>query len=420
MSNFCFVLPDGMGLGGVTSWSIKMASALAAQGQKASLLEHVNQGANWNEAPDQRVLHLRCEGRNPAFVELEDVPCYLSSYQQVMPATFVPSFTEGTYASCARASQEDASKLRVLGYAHTDQGYYYDLLSYYEPIIHTFVAVSEEVATNLGRRIPHRRNDIHVKPYGVHVPHKLKRSWTGPGKPLKLAYAGRLVEDQKRISDLVVLVAWLMEFRVDFHLKIVGTGSDEDKLMKGLAALGKDAMARVEFVGRLPAEAMPEIWRTADVSVLVSEYEGTSISMLESMAQGCVPVVTKVSGTQGALRHGKTGFLVRIGHMRRMAKILKQLDRDRTILARMGVEAHHTALARYSFEEYVKWFTKLSRDVWAMPARTWPTTMGLLPPVRCGSPPPPQTGLWFQSRRFGQQVMKRVYRYLDRPPQRRA
>jgi len=51
-----------------------------------------------------------------------------------------------------------------------------------------------------------------------------------------------------------------------------------------------------------------KLWQTADVCVLVSEYEGTSVSMLEAMAAGCVPVVTKVSGTADVIQPGINGF----------------------------------------------------------------------------------------------------------------
>src|SRR5262245_40405014 len=46
---------------------------------------------------------------------------------------------------------------------------------------------------------------------------------------------------------------------------------------------------------------MTDLWASSDISILFSEFEGMSISMLESMGQGCVPIVTDVSDLVGGI-----------------------------------------------------------------------------------------------------------------------
>src|SRR5690606_40887156 len=69
----------------------------------------------------------------------------------------------------------------------------------------------------------------------------------------------------------------------------------------------------------------------SDVFIQCSDFEGTSNSMLESMAQGTIPVVTQTeSGLAGIITPGANGFLVQVGDMEAMAEVLCSLAVDST------------------------------------------------------------------------------------------
>ena len=52
-----------------------------------------------------------------------------------------------------------------------------------------------------------------------------------------------------------------------------------------------------------------------DIYLNFSEYEGTSLTMLEAMASGCVPVVTDVSGVSDFIEDGVNGLVSDIGDL---------------------------------------------------------------------------------------------------------
>lgn len=371
MSQTCFVLPGGMELGGVTTWSIRMAAALAARGRQATLIEHVCPLTEWTEPIPDNVSLLKHRGRRPALALHSDIRDYVETYQHTLPCTLVPNYTPGAYAASAMLARRYPSQVRVVGMAHTDQPYYYDLLEHYEPIVHRFIAVSHEVANKLGTRLPHRQDDIEIRACGVDIPGELRRTYSPVGKPLQLVFAGRLAEKQKCVSELVRLVESLLARSVDFHLRIVGDGAGKGLVAAGIRRLGPEAESRVQLTGRVFANQMPGIWESADVCVLVSEYEGTSVSMLEAMAQGCVPVVTRVSGAATLIVPSCNGFLSEVGDPGTMADSLLSLDRDRARLAAVGLDAYRTASAGYCFRSYVDWFADVSRQVWREPPRPW-------------------------------------------------
>jgi glycosyltransferase involved in cell wall biosynthesis len=180
------------------------------------------------------------------------------------------------------------------------------------------------------------------------------------------------------VSDLARLAGILDREGVDFRLSIVGSGMDEEGLAERVRALPEPARRRVRLRGLLPIDAMMDVWLSGDVCVLVSEYEGTSITMLEAMGCGCVPVVTDVSGTAAVIRPGENGFAVPVGDLDAMARVLKELASNRSRLASLGAAARAT-VEPWSFDAYVQWFLALAQEAWREPPRWWPADRGLLP-----------------------------------------
>ncbi len=68
---------------------------------------------------------------------------------------------------------------------------------------------------------------------------------------------------------------------------------------------------RVRFMGRIEPERIKEYLLKSHVVVLLSDYEGLPIALMEAMACGCVPVCMEIrSGVPELVRDGETGILV--------------------------------------------------------------------------------------------------------------
>jgi glycosyltransferase involved in cell wall biosynthesis len=383
--NITFVLPDGLTLGGVTTWSVEMGRRLVERGAPAALIEHPSRYGRRLalELPPGLAVGDCTDQVHPNSVYLTAghvIEGYLPVYRQFLPGIIIPNWSIGAYAACAALALENAPAVRVIGFAHTDEAAYYRWLAYYEPVIHQFVAVSQEIAARLVERLPQRAADVIIRPYAVDAAPGLKRAYSAPGRPLQLVYAGRLWERQKRVSDLARLAEALAGEGVDFRLRIIGEGDDSRGLRRKIQALASATRGRLTLENSLPPPEMAAAWRAADVFILVSEYEGTSIAMLEAMAQGCVPVVTEVSGVRAVLRPGYNGFLAPVGDMAAMARLVKSLAADRTQLAQLGANAHAAVRQSFSYEDYVAWFLELAGRVETMLPRPWPAGRPLLPP----------------------------------------
>jgi len=268
------------------------------------------------------------------------------------------------------------SDLRVIAFAHSDEDHYYELLTYYEPIISKFVAVSDTVYENLRRLLPSRLIDISKLSYPVPV--ISERKVYDRSRPLVITYAGRIQQGQKRILDLIPLVKLLALKKGAYHFKIAGDGPCLTQLVDFFNKK-KYPNVSVDFLGLVAHEKMTDIWAGSDVSILFSEYEGISISMLESMGQGCIPVVTDVSGSREAIIHGETGFIVPIGDVESMAKIINTLELNRAIVERISNACILAIRDRHGFDRYDHDFVEVIQQSMRKSSVKWPISKAIVP-----------------------------------------
>jgi glycosyltransferase involved in cell wall biosynthesis len=389
--NVIFALPEGLTLGGVTSLSIEMCRELVKLGQSAALIEHSTMYGNPKLDFDlpQEVKVVSCADLLHPDDPRLDVAEYLPAYRSVLPGVFIPNWAYGTFAACAELASNEAERLRIIGYAHADEPGYYDWLTHYEPIIHRFIASTRDIVAKLAKLLPHRQSDMFVRPNPVNVPPVLRRSYTGAQMPVQLVYVARIVQRQKRVYDLVELASELAAKNVEFELRIIGDGVDKETLHVKFDGLPRAIRERVTLESSVAPGQLPEIWQASDISLLVSEYEGTSLAMLESMAYGCVPVVTQVGGTS-MIKSGVNGYCVPVGSITEMAQIIKSLANERPRLTTMGQNAHTTIRSHLNYEQCASWFLQMVHAVWEEPPRCWPADRPLL---RVGQPPQPPSDL---------------------------
>jgi glycosyltransferase involved in cell wall biosynthesis len=130
---------------------------------------------------------------------------------------------------------------------------------------------------------------------------------------------------------------------------------DYPLLLRRLAA-GRD----VRFLGPVPDEVLPDLYRRAVVLALpsvartcygrdvgVSELLG--LVALEAMASGTPVVASRLGGLAEVVRHGVTGFLVEPGNVDELRERLDQLLRDRALAARLGRNARELVLDRFTW-----------------------------------------------------------------------
>jgi len=372
------ILANGLTNGGVTTWAINTARRLQGARHQCVVIAHTPDAGSdeFSRSTTDRILV--CPGNaSSKLPDALDISRFASCYASLGDATLLPNWSWGTWATVAAMLRNPEHQLRVIGIAHTDEKSYYDLMVYYNPIISKFIAVSDHIYHRLAGYLPDRQNDIIRLPYPTVLRPATPRSDL-PRPCLKIGYAGRIQEYQKRIRDLPKLVAELATREGHYSFEIAGDGTHLEELQH-FFEVNQFANVAVHFYGLLDPDDIAALWSSVDVAILFSSHEGLSIAMVESMAAGCVQLVTNVSGVSDTVNHGVTGYVHEIGDVAAMADHLQILWQQPELLSQMSAQGIDHARRHHDPVQYDLQFLKLVEEAWQQPQRLWPRFRRLIP-----------------------------------------
>ncbi len=149
--------------------------------------------------------------------------------------------------------------------------------------------------------------------------------------------------------------------------KIAGTGPDVEHLKNRAREAGVDD--GVEWLGFVPEEELPSLYRSADLFVLCtrevpgeSDLEGFGLVFLEAQACGTPVVGANTGGIPDAVKHGVGGWLIEQDDHAALAGILGRLARDRCLFAEAGRLARKRVQDECTWEHYLRRLNGVMED----------------------------------------------------------
>jgi glycosyltransferase involved in cell wall biosynthesis len=103
--------------------------------------------------------------------------------------------------------------------------------------------------------------------------------------------------------------------------------------------------ARVRLMGALSHADLAALYRTASAFVLPSVEEGMALTILEALASGVPVVVTRNTGAEDIIAHGREGFIVPVSDAAALEGALRELYEDEPKRSTMAAAAAATARA---------------------------------------------------------------------------
>lgn len=244
----------------------------------------------------------------------------------------------------------------------------YDIVAVHLDRVRRVVATSQRQYDDLLRQRHVPKDKLVLIPHGIDTTRfeEAFRSRASSGGPVRIGYLGRLLDSAKGVFLLPKIADQLTAAGVPFHLSIIGDGPDRARLERRMWPHVSSGL--VTFFGNRPHADIPGLLSQIDVLVMPSTFEGFGFSLIEAMAAGVVPVVSRIGGvTDWIVDDGRTGFVCPIGDARVFAQRMEQLARNRALLATMSHASHDTASARFCLRRLADDYAALFDSVLAEP-----------------------------------------------------
>lgn len=322
---------------GVDVFATRLTRELAARGADARILLTEPDEATPDPLPlpaDVAVDRLEVAAGETRRIRRERLREYLEARA---PCVYIPNYDYNHSVISGRLSDG----VTAVGIVHSDDPMHYDHVRRLGRYWNAIVAVSQEIARKTRALDPRFGERLTTIAYGVEFPEEPPaRDWSRK-VPLRALFAGRLEHAQKRVLDLPRILERLESLGVKLELTVVGSGIGRGDLLRAGRRFLEAGSLRV--LEAIPSHRMGELYRQADLFLLTSAFEGLPVSMLESMAYGCVPIVTDVaSGVPEVVVDGGNGFRLPVGDVYGFAARVGELDQDRRLAARLSQSARET------------------------------------------------------------------------------
>lgn len=153
--------------------------------------------------------------------------------------------------------------------------------------------------------LPNAVNTEFFSPSGAASSERLRERWQMPYHVKILISIGRL----EKVKRYDLLIRAFSEFqREDVLLVIVGDGTQRQHL--DILAGTSKKRNRIRLLGNQPAPVIRDLLQMSDVFVLLSEFEGVPLVVLEALATGLPIVATRVGGLPDLIPDDRIGILV--------------------------------------------------------------------------------------------------------------
>ncbi len=227
------------------------------------------------------------------------------------------------------------------------------------PYLDALIAISPEVQRLLS--LAGVGCQTRVIPNSTMVAHHRKPALA---EPLELAYLGRLTDIDKNILILPEIALACNELGMEFSLSVAGEGTDRQRLEASIHKCGLTSCIRM--IGAIPRDAVGEFLSERHFGVFPSNYEGFGLSLLESMAVGCVPIASDIPAYRWILGEDADTLLVPVkdatAYAQRIYMLARNPERYRQIQERLQRRQREKFTPQATVNGYLDLIERIARN----------------------------------------------------------
>ncbi|MGB8454202.1 MAG: glycosyltransferase family 4 protein [Anaerocolumna sp.] len=349
-------LLEGVKLGGVETWSFTVARGLLEHGARVQILS-----TKTDELPPENLINTIIDtdasyedywGTVNRIVDIitYNLPC----------AIIINKQTQALYAGYI-AKHYFPNQVKLISVVHNDLISFYRRQNALIDYIDAVICVSMDIKERFIKEFDFPEEKLFYKESAVDFNAEYVKEYTlDSKKPICIGFAARIAKAQKRADLLIPLIKGLEEKHINYWLTIAGNGPYYPVIEEYVRE--KNLSDRVRLLGQINRESIKDFWKEQDLFISLSDYEGSSLSMLEAMSYGVVPVETNVSGANEFIKSGVNGFICETGNVSQILQYIIYLEQRRELLCNFGSISREKIRVKCNKDDYINYILDLVRQ----------------------------------------------------------
>lgn len=297
---------DGIGWGGMEIWSYEVGRELADRGYFVKIFGSLDQVHPDDEI--EKMIIRRPLDRQDIFLTVEGI---IHELEKLVPFVLIDNWTEYVLYAAFILKKKYPESIRIISIQHNDVQSLYEKKMLWEDVFERISGVSQRINTNLANKYGVDVDKILYKENFLTFNKEYTPRIRQAGKTIIIGWGARLEYYQKRADLIVPFIESLERSGIDYVFNIAGNGPMYDEINDYVNT--RRMTGKVHVLGAISQQQMGDFWLKQDIYLNLSDFEGCSLAMLEAMSMGCVPVVTRVSGTDEFIIDKNTGFCADVG-----------------------------------------------------------------------------------------------------------
>ncbi|MDO8592365.1 MAG: glycosyltransferase family 4 protein [bacterium] len=139
---------------------------------------------------------------------------------------------------------------------------------------------------------------------------------------------------EKNIPLAISAMADIVRLRPGAGLVIIGSGRESEEIIK----FGKNKLGGM-MVWEKWTDDPVSYYKSADLFLLTSNYEGWSLAVIEAASFGLPIIMTDVGCAGEAIKNGESGMIIPVGNKEKLVEVLLKIIEDENLRKKLGANA---------------------------------------------------------------------------------
>lgn len=204
----------------------------------------------------------------------------------------------------------------------------------------------------------YKEEDCFVVGNMIELPKELRSKKWQKHTPPAIGFLGRL-SAEKGIDNLLRAVKMLKEKNIIIHVRIGGTGAEENKLRAMAKAL--EIETQIEFCGWVGEDKKSDFFASIDALCLPSLHESFGLVILEAWQHNTPVIASDTDGASSIISHNINGLIYKKENISLLAEHIENLLFSEKIPAQSLTERANASLSAYGIDKFAQNLEKILR-----------------------------------------------------------